>query len=74
MFKTNYFSYGSKMFKRGHYEEHLCESNMNLDQWFRRYNLKTFLFLALVAILFSSGTVCAFWVEGIIRDISVTLF
>ena len=26
---------------------------MNLDQWFRRYNLNIFLFLALVAILFS---------------------
>ena len=27
-------------FGRGHYEEHLCEDLLNLDQWFRRCYLK----------------------------------
>ena len=30
-------------FSRGHLEEHFCEIILNLDQWFRRCHLKTFL-------------------------------
>ena len=30
-------------FGRRHHEEHFCEIILNLDQWFRRCHLKTFL-------------------------------
>ena len=33
-------------FKRGHYGEHSCEVIWNLDQWFKRCRLKTFLILS----------------------------
>ena len=39
-------------FDKGHYEKHFCEIIFNLGQWLRRC-LMIFLFLALVASLFS---------------------
>ena len=54
MFKNKpFFSSGRNILKEGILLEHLCESLMNLNQWFRRCHLKIFLSLALVAILFS---------------------
>ena len=41
-------------FCRGYYEEQFCEIILNLGQWFRnRCNLKDFLSVALVTLLFS---------------------
>ena len=41
-------------FSRGHYEEHFCESILNLDQWFR-CGLKYFSSRALAAMLFGGA-------------------
>ena len=63
-------------FGRRHHEEQFCENILNLDQWFkRRCRLKIFL-------IWSSGspfvqrskTICAIWVEGIMRNNSLKLF
>ena len=40
-------------FQPGCYEENFCEISLNLDQWYRRCLLKTFLSRALVAPLLS---------------------
>ena len=45
--QNGFFNFG-----RGHYEELFCDFLFNLDWWFRRWCLKIFLYLALVAILF----------------------
>ena len=47
-------------FGRGHHEEHFCESIVNLNQWFRRCCLKTFL--------------CAILVKGILGTILLNYF
>ena len=57
-------------FGRVHVEENFCEIILNLDQWFKGCHLKTFL-------IYSSGdpfTVCAIFVEAIMRNNSVKLF
>ena len=62
-------------FGRRHHGEQFCEIILNLDQWFRRCYLKTFL-------ICSSGspfvqrreTICAILVEGIKINNSVKIF
>ena len=39
-------------FGRGYYEEHFCEINLNLGQWFKRCCLEDFLSGTLAALLF----------------------
>ena len=39
-------------FGRGFYEEHFCEINLNLGQWFKRCCLEDFLSGTLAALLF----------------------
>ena len=57
-------------FGRGPYEEYECEILLNLGQQFKkRCPIKNFLFFALAAIMFRSGTVGAILVESIMRNI-----
>ena len=60
-------------FERVHNEEHFCETILRFDQWFKRRCLLN------IFLIYSSGgkdvlksrTICAFVVEGIMRNISV---
>ena len=63
-------------FDRRHHEEQFCEIILNLDQWFRRECcLKVFLICSSGSpFVQRSGTICAFLVEGIMRNNSVKLF
>ena len=63
-------------FERGYHGVHLCEVILNLDQWFRRRCiLKIFLILSSGGpSLQWNGTICAIWVEGIMRNNSVKFF
>ena len=53
--KTFTHENGLHNFGRGHCEERLREIILNFSKWLRRCSLKAFLFLALMAILFSRG-------------------
>ena len=61
---------------RGHYEGPLNEINSNLDKWFKRkFYFKIFLIYSCGGIFARwSRAICAIWVEGIMRNISVELF
>ena len=62
-------------FGGGLYEEQFCEIILNLDQWFRRYHLKTFLISGSGRpFIQRSKTICVILVEVIIRNNSVKLF
>ena len=62
-------------FGRRHHEEQFCEIILNVDQWFRRCCLKIFLIWSSGSpFVLRSGTICAIWVGGILRNYSVKLF
>ena len=65
-----------EQFGRGSPKEHSCKIILKLDQWpRRRCRFKAFLFLALVAILFSEAEPFRQnLVEGHTRNIPVKLF
>ena len=58
-------------FGRGHQEEHFCEIDLNLDQWFRMRCLKTFLIQSAGVILLGYFDLeLVFQEEGSFKDIS----
>ena len=63
-------------FGPGHYGEHFCEIISNLDQWFRRCCLKDISYLELWRpfCLAKRNQLFKFYIEGIIRKISVIFF
>ena len=63
-------------FGRGHHDGQFCEIILNLVKWFRRrHHLKTFLFWSSDrTFVWSSRTICAILVDGIMRNDSVKLF
>ena len=68
--KTNYI----ELWQQYHDGDHLCESYMNLELWFRGYRLKKFLILALMAILFSGEERLYNLPEDVMRKISAKHF
>ena len=62
-------------FGRGYQEEQFCEIILNLDMWFRkRCHVKDFLSGALAALVWWSGTIYAFLVEGIMENQHIVKF
>ena len=59
---------------RGQHKEYFCEIILILDQWFRKFHLKIFLFLRLPTPFSVEQNLCAISVEGIMRNISVKFF
>ena len=61
-------------FGKGHYDKHFCEIILNLNQCFKRRCLKDISCLELCQpFVQQSRTVCAIFVEGIMRNTSVKL-
>ena len=62
-------------FGRGHNEEQFCEIILNMDQWFGKCYLKIFLIWSSgCPFVQQSGTICAIWGEGFMRNNSVNYF
>ena len=61
---------------RRHHEKQFCEITMNLDPWFRRKCRFKVFFIWSSGILFVqlSVTICADFVDGIMRNNSVNYF
>ena len=71
MVEWNHFS----DFGKGALKEHFCEIILKSSHWHGKCHLKVFLFLAMVAILFSGAEpFLAILVEGHSRNIPVKLF
>ena len=61
-------------FELSTHEEHFCEINLNLDQWFRRCVVQRHFLSRALAFVRLSRTICAILVDGIVRNNSVKLF